>query len=680
MMQPKGCRNLTDNLEKIIYMSSIQMMILAIVVLGLSGLPGCLFSSRSMAGQRIAALLMFLGSVTGLGGIAVSVKEATVPALSVPWFLPWGQFAITVDAISIIFLVPVFIVPMLGAIYGLRYWRQSEHPDNGRPLVFFYGLLAGSMVLVVVAHDAVLFLIAWEIMAIAAFFAATAENDNPDVCRAGWIYLITTHVGTLCLIAMFVLWRHATSSFALTSVQGMPTKFAGTIFLLSFIGFGFKAGVMPLHVWLPGAHTNAPSHVSAVMSGVMLKMGVYGIIRMTALLPVTADWWGGAVLAVGAVTGVAGIAYAIGQNDIKRMLAYSSIENIGIIMIGLGLALLGRSHSQPIWVFLGLGGALLHVWNHSLFKSLLFFNAGAIIHACHTRNIDRMGGLAKQMPLVMFLFFIGAAAICALPPLNGFASEWLIYRGLFDTLGLEGTAGFPAAAIAAVPLAMIGALVVACFVKMFGGVFLGSPRGEIANHHCTLPASMMLPMAILAIGCIGVGLFPMMTTALLDNAAKAWASLPSYTASIATAAPLKWITLMGLVLVVLVGLIAIALKKQMQTRIVSKVETWDCGYARPTARMQYTGSSFGQILVNLFSFVLWPKTARPAISRLFPDITSFKSVVPDVILDRLTTPLFDIIGTYLPMLRILQRGQTHLYVLYIVFIVIILLIFSGIGA
>ena len=310
-------------------------------------------------------------------------------------------------------------------------------------------------------------------MAMAAYFAATAEDDNPDVCRAGWVYLIATHVGTLCLIAMFALWRHATDSFALNPAQGISAEAAGTIFVLSLIGFGFKAGIMPLHVWLPGAHANAPSHVSAVMSGVMLKMGVYGIIRMTAMLPVTAVWWGGVVLIVGAITGVAGIAFAIGQNDIKRMLAYSSIENIGIIMIGLGLALLGRAFNQPEWILLGLGGALLHVWNHSLFKSLLFFNAGAIIHASHTRNIDQMGGLAKRMPRTMVLFVVGAVAICALPPLNGFASEWLIYSGLFSTLGFGSGQGFPVAAIAAVPLAMIGALAVACFVKILGTVFLG---------------------------------------------------------------------------------------------------------------------------------------------------------------------------------------------------------------
>ena len=660
-------------------MLSVWMILTAIAVLGFSGLPVCLLSSRSVVGQRIATLLMFLGSIIGLGGIAASFNEATSPTLCLPWFLPFGQFMVTIDAISILFLVPVFIVPVLGSIYGLRYWKQSEHPENGQRLAFFYGLLAGSMALVVIAHDAVLFLIAWEIMAIAAYFAATAEDDNPDVCRAGWIYLIATHVGTLCLIAMFALWRHATNSFTLMPIVGIPAETAGTIFVLALIGFGFKAGIMPLHVWLPGAHANAPSHVSAVMSGVMLKMGVYGIIRMTALLPMPAVWWGGTLLILGAITGVAGIAFAIGQNDIKRMLAYSSIENIGIIIIGLGLALLGRSLNQPVWIVLGLGGSLLHIWNHSLFKSLLFFNAGAIIHAAHTRNIDQMGGLAKRMPLVMVLFVVGAVAICALPPLNGFASEWLIYNGLFNTLGLDGNAGFPAAAIAVVPLAMIGALAVACFIKMFGAVFLGSPRCESANHAHNQPLSMIMPMAVLAVGCIGIGLFPMIATVPLDKAVKIWASLPVQTVSITTAVPLGWIAKMGLAFVVLIGVIILVLKNLPRAKVVNRAGTWDCGYARPTARIQYTGSSFGQMLVSLFNFILWPKTELPAIRNLFPGTARFKSIVPDTILDRLIVPLFRIAGRYLPMLRILQQGQTHFYVLYILIIVIILLICGSIG-
>jgi hydrogenase-4 component B len=655
------------------------MILAAIAVLGFSGLPACLLSSRSAVGQRLAALLMCLGGVIGLGGIAASFNEAASPTLCVPWFLPWGRFAITIDAISILFLAPVFIVPALGSIYGLRYWKQSEHPENGRQLVFFYGLLAGSMALVVIARDAVLFLTAWEIMAIAAYFAATAEDDNPDVCRAGWVYLIATHVGTLCLIAMFSLWRHATNSFALNPAQGISAELAGAIFALSLIGFGFKAGIMPLHVWLPGAHANAPSHVSAVMSGVMLKMGVYGIIRITALLPVTTVWWGGAVLILGAITGVAGIAFAIGQNDIKRVLAYSSIENIGIILIGLGLALLGRSLNQPVWIILGLGGSLMHVWNHSLFKSLLFFNAGAIIHASHTRNMDQMGGLAKRMPWTTAFFVVGAVAICALPPLNGFVGEWLIYSGLFHTLGIDGGPGFPVAAIAAVSLAMIGAMAVACFVKILGTVFLGTSRRESANGAHDPSISMIVPMAVMAFGCVCIGLFPMIAVRGLDNAALMWASLPEQTVSITTSAPLGWITKTGLVFILLVGIVVLAFRKPVRVKVTREAGTWDCGYARPTARIQYTGSSFGRTLVNLFAFILWPKTHWPAIRSLFPGTEHFKSSVPDTVLDRLVLPLFNAAGRCLSSFRVLQQGQTHFYVLYILIIVIILLICGAIG-
>jgi hydrogenase-4 component B len=655
------------------------MILAAIIILSVSGLPACLLSAHSATGQRVAALLMSLGSILGLGGIAASFNEAVPPALCVSWFLPWGQFMISIDSISIIFLFPIFLVPALGSIYGLGYWKPSEHPDNTRQLGLFYGLLAGSMALVVIARDGVLFLIAWEAMAISAYFAATAEDDNPDVRHAGWVYLVATHAGTLCLIAMFILWHHATNSFVLESAQGIPAQLAGKIFLLALIGFGFKAGLMPMHVWLPGAHANAPSHVSAVMSGVMLKMGIYGIIRMTSLLPVTSTRWGGAMLILGAVTGVAGIAFAIGQQDIKRLLAYSSIENIGIIIIGIGLALLGRSQNRPDWVMLGLGGALLHVWNHSLFKSLLFFNAGAVIHAAGTRNIDQLGGLAKRMPRVMILFVFGAVAICALPPLNGFVSEWLLYIGLFRTLGFGSQWGFLITAAATVSLAMIGALAVACFVRLLGTVFLGSARSKTADHAHDPSACMMAPMIVVALGCAGIGLFPMFATGLLENAARTWAALPDSTASIRAVAPLGWITVMGLVFVLFTGAIVFAMKAMSRNRIVSKAGTWDCGYAQPTTRIQYTGSSFGQILVKLFTFILWPKTLWPAVGAIFPKTAYFKSIVPDTVLDRGILPLFNIAGRYLPSLRVLQQGQTHLYVLYILIMVIMLLIWGTLG-
>lgn len=662
-------------------MLSIELVLAAAAVMAFSGLPACLFPRRSAAGQWLTTSLMLLGGLLGLAGLALWFGQPPT-SLRWQWFLPWGQFAVTIDDISVVFLAPIFVVPALGSIYGLGYWKQSEHQDNGCRLGISYGSLAGSMVLVTVARDGVLFLIAWEVMALAAYFAATVEEDNPDVCRAGWVYLIATHVGTLCLIAMFAMWRHTTGSFGMEPASvnlAISAEAAGTIFVLAVIGFGFKAGLMPLHVWLPGAHANAPSHVSAVMSGVMLKMGIYGIVRMTALFLAPALWWGGALLFIGALTGVAGMAFAIGQHDLKRLLAYSSIENIGVIAMGLGLALLGRSLNQPDWVVLGLGAALLHVWNHSLFKSLLFFNAGAIIHATHTRDINQLGGLGNQMPRSMALFIVGAVAICALPPLNGFASEWLLYVGLFRTLGVGNAAGFPVAAVAAVALAMIGTLAVACFVKVLSAVFLGSSRSDATAHAHDPPPSMNVPMVVLAAGCACLGLFPLMAIPLLDKAARTWAALPEQAVSIAAVAPLPWITAMALILVLLVTAIVLFMRTLPRAGAVSQANTWACGYALPTTRMQYTGSSFGQMLVNLFAVIIWPKNYWPTISGIFPKAAHFKSIVPDAVLDHVVLPLFRVAGRYLPRLHVLQQGQSQMYVLYVLIIVIVLLFWGAMG-
>ena len=530
------------------------------------------------------------------------------------------------------------------------------------------------MAMVVIARDGVLFLIAWEVMAISAYFAATAEEGNPDVRQAGWVYLIATHMGTLCLFAMFALWRHATGSFTLEPALGMSESLAGSLFLLALVGFGFKAGLMPLHVWLPGAHANAPSHVSAVMSGVMLKMGIYGIVRMTALLPTGEMWWGAVLLAAGAVSGIAGILFAIGQQDIKRLLAYSSIENIGIVAMGVGFALLGRSLDRPDWVLLGLSGALLHVWNHSLFKSLLFFNAGAIIHATHTRDMDRLGGLAKQMPRAAAFFFVGAVAISALPPLNGFASEWLLYLGFFHALDTPPGSPGAAVAVAAVVLATIGALAVACFVKVLGTVFLGSPRSDAACHAHDPQPSMIMPMAVLSAACLGLGLSPMAAAPVLEKAVQVWAGLAGPgQPPLAAFAPFTSISLAGLIFLALAGALLVLVKTLFRTKIVSKAPTWDCGYARPNARIQYTGSSFVQFIVHLFSIILLPKQRRPLLQSYFPGRSQFKSDIPDIILDRLAFPLFRICGKLFSTLRIMQQGQTHLYLIYILTIVFLLL-------
>ena len=506
------------------------LVVLAILLVTGSGVPALFCSRISAAGQKLATLLMATGAVLGITGALTSLFMQTSAPLSLPWSVTGGEFAVGLDGISVIFLLPIFLISTLGSFYGLSYWRQADHPENGRWLQLFYGLLTGGMALVVVARNGVLFLAAWEIMALAGFFLITTEDEETPVREAGWIYLVATHLGTLCLFALFALLRHVNGSFGLVSplAESVTPGMASAIFLLAVVGFGLKAGIMPLHVWLPGAHAGAPSHVSAILSGVMIKLGIYGILRVTGYFSQPPAWWGALLLVLGVVSGVLGMAFAVGQQDLKRLLAYCSIENVGIIIMGIGLALLGRALGQGEWIVLGLAAALLHVCNHALFKSLLFFSAGSVIHAVHTRQIDQLGGLAKAMPRTALFFLIGALAICGLPPLNGLVSELFLYLGLFRTLGASSAGGvsWAGAAFAAPALALIGALALACFVKAFGAVFLGTPRTERAEAVHESGPLMLGPMTILAACCLLIGLAPLLTAPLLDRGVSAWAPEP----------------------------------------------------------------------------------------------------------------------------------------------------------
>lgn len=645
------------------------------MVLIASGLPACFFPRHSAKAQWCTSGLVLTGSLLGWVGLIASAFGKVPLEGHVAWHLPWERLVIGIDALSAVFLIPVFTVPLLGSIYGLAYWRQAEHPENGRSLGFFYGLLAGGMAMVVLARNSVLFLIVWELMALAAFFLATVENEKPEVRRAGWIYLVATHGGTICLLALFTLLRQVSGSFGFTVLEtGSVTPGIVTVlFLLSVVGFGFKAGLMPLHVWLPGAHANAPSHVSAMMSGVMLKMGIYGILRMLMLLPISETWNGGLLLGIGAVTGIFGIAFAIGQSDIKRLLAYSSIENIGIITMGIGLALVGRAIHRTDLVLLGLGGALLHVWNHSLFKSLLFLNTGAIMHAAHTRDMNRMGGLAKTMPATAGLFLLGAVAICGLPPLNGFVSEWLIYLGLFHGTD-AGSEMIWFVGLAAVALALIGALALACFVKIYSLVFLGSPRQPLHRSPHDPSRLMLFPMGLLAAGCVVFGFLPQLGFPLLQQAVFQWSGTPAppEAAALTAEAPSNWISGMALALVISALLGNLLLRRKIRRVETADIGTWGCGYAQPSARMQYTGGSFGQMLTGLFAWALRPLSRKPGIATPFPHPTTFSSEVPDSILERLVLPAFRQMSHHMMKLRYLQQGRTEFYLLYILIMVIFL--------
>lgn len=656
---------------------SERLVLLGIVIAAVSGVPGLCLNRTSTQGQWLTTALAVLASFVGLSGVGVFWATGNSQPIVRPWAIPGAEFHVAMDGLSALFLVPIWLVSLLGSIYGLSYWKQTEHPQNGRKLRLFYGLLPAGMALLVIARNSLLFMVGWEVMALSAFFLVTTEDHDRQVREAGWIYLVATKVATVSLFALFALLRSVSGSFTLAPLpeEALTPGLSAAIFVFLLIGFGLKAGIMPLHVWLPSSHAIAPSHVSAIMSGVIIKMGIYGIVRITSLVPHPPVAWGAIVLTLGTISGVLGVAFAIGQHDLKRLLAYHSIENIGIIVMGIGLALLGRSLGRDEWIILGLSGGLLHVWNHAFFKGLLFLSAGSVIHAVHTREIDHLGGLAKRMPRTALCFVVGAVAICGLPPLNGFVSEFLIYLGLFDTLGIDGGSAYAEAAFAAPALALIGALAVACFVKVFGAVFLGTARSEHARHAHESPPSMIGAMAVLVVCCFCIGLLPTAVTPILGQAVSAWASeLGDVEPRLTALAPLNWISVMAWVLVASLTAVGALFWWRLRHSVVETGLTWGCGFTAPTPRIQYTSSSFAEMLVGLFRWALRPRIHRPHIAAILPQPTDFHSHVPDPVLDEVVLPTFGFSAWLFSWFRVFQQGRIQAYLLYIFVALVALLL------
>lgn len=655
---------------------SARLLAAAVGLALVSGFPGLLASRERGGGARLAAVLLTAAGACGVAAAVGVLAFGWTGAWSAPWTVPGGALALELDALGAMFVGQISVLSVLGAWFGLEYWPQRTHAGNGRKLRAFYGVTTAGMLLLVGARNGVLFLLGWEAMALAAFLLVTTEDEQAPVREAGFVYLLATRGGTLCLFAMFALLGAASGTLALDGWRAaLASPLRDAIFVLGLLGFGLKAGIMPLHFWLPGAHARAPSHVSALMSGVLIKMGIYGLVRLTAACEAPPLWWGGTLTAAGVVSGVLGVAFALAQHDLKRLLAYHSVENIGIICLGLGVALLGRSLGRPELVALGLAGALLHVWNHGLFKALLFLAAGSVLHATGTRDIDRLGGLWRRMPRTGLAFLVGAVAICGLPPLNGLVSELFVYLGLFR-LSQGHEAAWLWGALAAPALALVGALAVACFVKVFGAVFLGEPRtGDVARAH-EAGRTMLWPMAALAAACVFIGLGAPLMAPVLDAAVVAWAAPLAPPPPVAHLAPLVWVSAASAGLLLALSLVGVSLARSARARAAAPVGTWDCGYAAPTPRMQYTASSFAQSLVGLFSWALRPSVEAPALAASFPEKAAFHSHVPDGVLDRALRPLVSLGAWLAARLRPLQQGSVHLYLLYVLLAVVVLLLWS----
>jgi len=626
--------------------------LLLVAGLGLTGGMVVYQSPRAWLAVTLAgAAAAFAAAVGVLAGGAVWDWQ--------PGFMLGGEAVhLQLDGLSAFFLVLLAVLGGGGSLYASGYCTDAAHPSAAPPGRAWWNGLLVNMGLVLLCANGLHFLMAWELFTVCAYFLVTQERQRPAARAAGWLYLAASHVAMVCLFALFALLAARTGSWELGPRHDHPEL--APLFWLALAGFGIKAGIFPLHVWLPSAHANAPSHVSAMMSGMAIKMGIYGLVRFSGWLPVP-DAAGWAVAGLGVTSAVLGVAFALGQHDLKRLLAYHSVENIGIILIGLGFAMIAAANGRPAWGQLALAGALLHVWNHGLFKALLFLGAGSVLHATGTREMSRLGGLWRAMPWTASLFALGATAIAGLPPLNGFVSEWLVYLGLFDAVSAHGPAAF-AAILAAVLLGLTGALALACFVKVCGVVFLGLPRTEMAArvHECGW--RMRLPMLAIGTACGAIGLAPVLFWPALARGAGAWQ--PDL-ASPVLAAPLATLGAFHVALAGLVALAAGLLWRQVRRNGVSRAATWDCGYAAPTARMQYTAGSFAGIIAGWFAWILRPVRHAHLPAGIFPARADFTEHTPETVLEKVIAPVAALALRVSTAARHLQDGRVQSYIFYL---------------
>ena len=530
--------------------------------------------------------------------------------------LPWLEWHLRLDPLSGFFLVLLGTLVTATSLYGPSYTREYTHGEAPQPLpplgVFTATFVLG-MQMLLLADDALVFMIFWEMMSLSGYFLVVYQHQHAGNRHAAFLYLLLAHVGALVILLAFGVLAAFGGGLTFAQMRAAPLSplWATLAFAFAFLGFGTKAGMVPLHVWLPDAHPVAPSHISALMSGVMLKMGIYGIIRVSYDLIGEVRWeWGVAMLIVGTASALLGVLYALMQHDLKRLLAYHSIENIGIILMGLGMSMIFLGSGQPLLGTLGLVAALYHTLNHALFKGLLFLGAGAVLYRTHERDLEHMGGLIQRMPVTAFMFLVGSVAISALPPFNGFVSEWLTFQTALQAPALDNGVLRMIMPIAAALLALTGALAAACFVKAFGIAFLGRPRSRHVAHAREVPRGMLLGMGLLAVLCLVLGILPvpmieamapitqlLVHSALPSATAQGWLWLTPVSPDVASySAPFVM-----LALILVFGLGYLFLKRgAVPTR---RCSPWDCGFGQLNHRMEYTSTAFTQPIRRIFGAV-----------------------------------------------------------------------------
>ena len=602
--------------------------------------------------------------------------------------------SISFDPLSVFFLTVIALVSLPSALYAIGYLKGHYSPAK---IIYGWALFIVfviSMALVVTANNALFFIVVWEVMSLVSYFLVVFDSENEKSVKAGTIYIVMTHIGTACIIGGILAIFKYSNSFDLMIMKEaclhIPSPEKNIIFLLFLIGFGTKAGMVPLHIWLPYAHPQAPSHVSSLMSGVMIKTAVYGIIRFVIMtLGVDSVWWGSVILVMASVSCLVGVIYALIEHDIKRLLAYHSVENIGIILLGVGASMVFTKMNLPILAALALVAGLYHLINHALFKGLLFLCAGSVYKATGKRNMEKLGGLIKTMPWTAGAFLAGAMAISALPPLNGLVSEWLTLQTFF--LGaLSTTAGIKIfMGMLAGVLALTGGLAAACFVKAFGITFLAMPRSKYASEAKESPVSMRIAMIFLAALTVIFGIAaPVVIRALsgvvacvnaIDASSLHFTTNNFIITPSASGGIFLSPFLAGVILIVIVGVIFFASRFLLRKARVTKGKTWDCGYYSLTPRTEYTATAFSKPFRIAFNFFLLPYRKTEKIRESFYHVKYFKY-------ELYTTPIFKqymykpVLGSVMRIagkLKKLQAGSIHLYISYIFITMLVLIIFMN---
>ena len=674
-------------------MAILLLLILVSYAAGLF-LPLC-FPARPKVQN---ALAHGLGGIAGIGGICLGIAGllAAEPfTMSVPSTLPLLTFAIRLDPLASFFLLTISIVSLAASIYALGYVTELYGKVSISLLGSLFNGFLLSMTLVVLADNGFFFLIVWELMSLFSYFLVVTEHEKADVRYAGLFYLIMTHVGTAFIILTFLILFQESGSFSFEAFrhpeQPLPEGMRTLAFLMALIGFGTKAGIVPLHVWLPYAHPAAPSHISALMSGVMIKTAIYALVRLYfdffgGHFP---WWWGFVVLVIGAVSALLGVMYALMEHDIKSLLAYHSVENIGIILLGIGAGMIFHSYGLEELAALGLIAGLYHTINHAVFKALLFLGAGSLLYATHTRNMEEYGGLLRRMPWTGAFFLIGAVSISALPPTNGFVSEWMVFQSLFLSFQLPTVFLKLMLPIAAAMLALTGVLALACFAKAFGIAFLALPRTSHARHAEEVPLFMRIGMGLLAIVCVALGVAPMAVIPPLDRvvapfvgvsiqekvlALDGWALAPVNVEFSSLSTPVLALLLVALSLL---GLAIVAAFGGLVKKRYYK--TWGCGI-NLTPRMEYTATGFVQPIKRVFSTIYQPtvklETDFLEESRYFAKRRRFEFHIEPIFQKYLYDPVVAFFTTMADRLRVIQAGSLHLYLTYIFVTLVVLLLIA----